>query len=205
MKMIAALLLIANISLCGGLFLLLQIVGVADAQQPPIVTEKRGSEEISEYYNPSDVRLAMIIIAAAVIGVFLYLARDIILRRKSEYEKADLASKQDRDYEKYHSEWTTDDDNIFGEKKETKESKEFRKMLQESKLPDYYALLGVSPHASLEEIKVKYRQLVKEHHPDLTKDEKTAEVLAEITKAYDVLSDAEKRKTYDKYFRASIG
>jgi molecular chaperone DnaJ len=127
------------------------------------------------------------------------------LRRKTEYEEKDFESKQNRDYEKYHSEWTTEDDNIFGEKKETKEAKEFKKMLQESKFPNYYATLGVSPDADYEEIKAKYRQLVKEYHPDITKDEKTAEVLAEITKAYDVLSDEEKRKIYDKYYKASIG
>ncbi len=176
----------------------------AAAQQPQIVIENRGSQEIFEYYNPNEVHLAMAIIAAALVGVFLYLARDIILRKKTDYEKKEFASKQDRDYEKYHSEWTTDDDDIFGEKKETTEAKEFRKMLQDSKFPNYYAVLGVLPNASPEEIKAKYRKLVKEHHPDKTKDEKTAEILAEITKAYDVLSDEEKRKTYDKYYKASI-
>ncbi len=177
----------------------------AAAQQPPVVIENRGSQEIFEYYNPNEVHLAMAIIAAALVGVFLYLARDIILRKKTEYEKKEFASKQNRDYEKYHSEWTTDSDDIFEEKKESAEAKEFRKMLQDSKFPNYYAVLGVSPNASQNEIKAKYRQLVKEHHPDKTKDEKTAEVLAEITMAYDVLSDEEKRKTYDKYYKASIG
>ena len=193
--------------LCFGVFMLFVIphTNVADAQNPPIISEERGSEEISEYYKPSDVWTAMAIIAIAVIGVFLYLARDIILRRKTGYEEKDLESKRDRDYEKYHSDWTTDNDDIFGEKKESKESKEFKKMLQESKFPDYYATLGVSPKSSPEEIKAKYRQLAKEYHPDITKDESTAETFAEITKAYDVLSDKEKRDTYDRYFRASIG
>jgi molecular chaperone DnaJ len=177
----------------------------AAAQQPPTIIENRGSQEIFEYYNPTDVHLAMAIIAAALVGVFLYLARDIILRKKTEYEKKEFASKRNRDYEKYHSEWTTDSDDIFEEKKESAEAKEFRKMLQDSKFPNYYAVLGVLPDASPSEIKTKYRQLVKEHHPDKTKDEKTAEILAEITKAYDVLSDEEKRKIYDKYYKASIG
>lgn len=184
------------------------LVTVAYAQEPSIITEApqkiRGSEEISEYYDVNDVRLAMAIIAAAVIGVFLYLARDVILRKKSDYEKKDFASKQNRDYEKYHSEWTTESEDIFGEKK-SKDAEEFKKMLQESKFPNYYATLGVTPGATLHEIKAKFRQLVKEHHPDKTKDDKTAETLAEITKAYEVLSDEEKRKTYDKYFKASIG
>jgi len=178
---------------------------VADTiAQPAIITEpQRGSEEISEYYNVNDVRLAMVIIAAAVVILFLYLARDVILRRKTEYEKVDHESKKNRDYEKYHSEWNTDDDDFFGDKKGSKEAEEFRKMLRESKLPDYYSMLGVSSDATKHEIKTRFRQLVKEHHPDKTKDEKTAEILAEINKAYEVLSDDEKRKVYDKYFKAS--
>jgi molecular chaperone DnaJ len=175
------------------------------AQQPAVVSEKRSSQEIFEYYNPDDVHLAMAIIAAAVVGVFLYLARDIILRKKTDYEKKEFASKQDRDYEKYHSEWTTEEDDVFGEKKETNEAKEFKKMLQESRLPNYYATLGISIDATQDEIKAKYRQLVKEYHPDKTKDEKTTEAFTEITKAYEVLSDEAKRKAYDKYYKASIG
>jgi molecular chaperone DnaJ len=189
----------------SGGFFIHPILLYAAAQQPQVVIEDRGSQEIFEYYNPNDVHLAMAIIAAALVGVFLYLARDVILRKKTEYEKKEFASKQNRDYEKYHSEWTTDSDDIFEEKKESAEAKEFRKMLQDSNFPNYYAVLGVLPNASQSEIKTKYRQLVKEHHPDKTKDEKTAEILAEITKAYDVLSDEEKRKTYDKYYKASIG
>jgi molecular chaperone DnaJ len=182
------------------------IIETACGQQPAIITEpQRGSEEISEYYNVNDVRLAMVIIALAVISLFLYLARDIILRKKTEYEKKDLESKKNRDYEKYHSEWNADDEDAFGEKKETKEAKEFRQMLQESKIPNYYATLGVATSAPKEEIKARFRQLVKEYHPDKTKNEKTAEMFAEITKAYEILSDDEKRKIYDKYFKASVG
>lgn len=179
------------------------IIGFADGQQPTILETPRGSEEISEYYNVGDVRLAMIIIAAAVVILFLYLARDIVFRRRTEYEKKDFESKKNRDYEKYHSEWNADDEDFFGEKKQSKEAKEFQKMLQESKFPNYYATLGVSNDATQDEIKAKFRQLVKEHHPDKTKDEKTATVLAEVTSAYEVLSDVEKRSIYDKYLKAS--
>ncbi|MGQ0772387.1 MAG: DnaJ domain-containing protein [Nitrososphaerota archaeon] len=181
----------------------IRFIGFAEGQQPTILETPRGSEEISEYYNVGDVRLAMIIIAVAVVGLFLYLARDIVFRRRTEYEKKDFESKKNRDYEKYHSEWNADDEDFFGEKKQSKEAKEFQKMLQESKLPNYYVTLGVSNDATQDEIKAKFRQLVKEHHPDKTKDEKTAEILAEVTSAYEVLSDAEKRKTYDKYLKAS--
>ena len=188
------------------MLLLLPLFGVAFAQQQIIVDKtQRGSEEISEYYNPNDVRLAMIVMAAVVIALFLYLARDIILRKKTDYEKKEFDSKKDRDYEKYHSEWNADDEDFFGEKKKSKESQEFRKMMQDSALPNYYGMLGVSEGATQEEIKAKFRQLAKEYHPDKTKDESSAEKFAEINKAYEVLSDEETRKEYDKYFRASFG
>jgi molecular chaperone DnaJ len=178
----------------------------AATAQPAVITEqRRGSEEISEYYNVNDVRLAMVIIAVAVIALFLYLARDVILRKKTDYERVDLESKKNRDYEKYHSEWNADGEDFLGGKKKTKESEEFRKMLQESRLPDYYSMLRVPSDATKREIKESFRRLVKEYHPDKTRDEKTAEKLAEINKAYEILSDDEKRKTYDRYFRASAG
>ncbi|CDI05491.1 DnaJ domain-containing protein [Candidatus Nitrosotenuis uzonensis] len=178
----------------------------AYSQQGGLVVERptRGSEEISEYYNVNDVRLAMAIVGAAVVGVFLYLAREIILRRKTEYEKKNYASKQNRDYEKYHSDWNADDEDFIGPRKR-KSADEFRKMFDEATLPNYYNVLGVSVDATLEEIKRKYRQLVKEYHPDRTKDAKSAEKFAEITSAYEVLSDEEQRKMYDSYFKTSVG
>jgi molecular chaperone DnaJ len=179
--------------------LCLLTVPVAFAQQPGFLDGKRGSEEISEYYNVRDVRIAMAVIAAAIIGVFLYLARDTILRRKTEYDKSSYASKQNRDYEKYHSGWGGEDEDFFGKTK----SDEFRKMHQESRLPNYYEILGIPPDSTQDEIKSRFRQLVKEHHPDRTRDDKTSETLAEINKAYEVLSDEEKRSSYDKYFKAT--
>ncbi|MBI5146007.1 MAG: J domain-containing protein [Thaumarchaeota archaeon] len=177
----------------------------ASAQQPDSNQVPRGSEEISEYYNVEDVRLALVIMAIAVVGLFLYLARDIILRRKTGYEEKDLESKRNRDYEKYHSPWNEDEDDFISSTKKSKDAEEFRRQMQESKLPDYYAMLGVPNDADQKEIKTRFRQLVKELHPDKSKDEKTAERLAEISKAYKILSDAEKRKTYDAYYKASVG
>ena len=175
---------------------------MASAQEGP---QTRGSDEISEYYSVKDVRLAMIIMAVAVVGLFLYLARDIILRRKTDYEKKDLESKRNRDYEKYHSPWNEDEDEFIYSPKKNKEAEEFRKQMQESKLPNYYDMLGVPNDASQKQIKERFRQLVKELHPDKSRDEKTAERLAEISKAYKILSDEEKRKTYDAYYKASVG
>lgn len=178
---------------------------VSTYAQQPIILEKsqRGSEEISEYYNPNDVKLAMVIIAIAVVALFLYLARDIILRKKSEYEKKEFDSKKNRDYEKYHSEWNTEDDDFFGEKKKSKEAQEFQKMVRESRLPNYYDILGVAKNASHDEIKSKFRQLAKEYHPDKTKNKQDEEKFIEINKAYEILSDEQTRKDYDRYFNIS--
>jgi molecular chaperone DnaJ len=62
---------------------------------------------------------------------------------------------------------------------------------------DYYAVLGVRRDASQEEIKKAYRRLARELHPDVNPDPQTQERFKEITQAYEVLSDAEKRQMYD--------
>lgn len=66
---------------------------------------------------------------------------------------------------------------------------------------DYYAALGVGKDASPEDVKLGYRRLAKEHHPDLhpEKDKLLAErKFKEINEAYEVLSDPGKRATYDQ-------
>ena len=67
---------------------------------------------------------------------------------------------------------------------------------------DYYAVLGVSPTAEQADIKKQYRRLAKQHHPDANKnDPKAAERFKEISEAYNVVGDAEKRKQYDEMRR----
>src|SRR5437899_6352038 len=64
--------------------------------------------------------------------------------------------------------------------------------------PDYYKTLGVDKKASAEEIKKAYRKLARKYHPDRNPDDKQAEArFKEISQAYDVLGDPEKRKQYD--------
>ena len=65
---------------------------------------------------------------------------------------------------------------------------------------DYYQVLGVSKNASEKEIKQAYRRLARKHHPDVNPGDKSAEAkFKEINAAYEVLSNAEKRKKYDQF------
>ena len=137
--------------------------------------------------------------AVAVIAIFLFLARDIILRKKTSYDKNELESKKDKTYEKYHSDWGEDYEDL-GKRKNTKEDKEFREAALNDELPDYYEILNVPKDATPEEIKKKFRELAKKTHPDKTKKD-SEEEMSEINKAYEILSDKEQKEKYDKYFK----
>ncbi|MGY5149048.1 MAG: DnaJ domain-containing protein [Candidatus Nitrosopumilus sp. bin_68KS] len=134
-----------------------------------------------------------------VIGIFLFLARDIILRRKTSYDKEEHESKNEKTYEKYHSDWGEDYEEL-GTRKNTKEDREFRDAALNNELPNYYEILGISNDATKEEIKEKFRELAKKIHPDKTKEDSEDEMV-KLNKAYEVLSDKDSREKYDKYLK----
>ncbi|HUD09581.1 MAG TPA: DnaJ C-terminal domain-containing protein [Patescibacteria group bacterium] len=69
---------------------------------------------------------------------------------------------------------------------------------------DYYQILGVSKTASEAEIKKAYRKLALQYHPDRNKGKEAEEKFKEVNQAYEVLSDAQKRQTYDQFGAAAF-
>ena len=70
---------------------------------------------------------------------------------------------------------------------------------------DYYEILGIPRGASQEDIRKAYRQLAKKYHPDANQDDHTAEErFKEVSEAYEVLKDAEKRAAYDQFGMAGV-
>ena len=152
---------------------------------------------VSDYYvSPEDLYLTFAVAIVIISGIFIYLARHIILRKKTSYDEAKLDSKKDRDYEKYHSEWSEEE--IFGSRKTNTDAKEFREMYNDNSLPNYYLILGLTDDSSQYEIKNQYRKLAKQYHPDRNKDA-SEEKMAQINKAYEILSDKKLKAEYDKF------
>jgi curved DNA-binding protein len=71
---------------------------------------------------------------------------------------------------------------------------------------DFYDILGISKTASADEIKKAHRKLVRQYHPDVTKnDPASAEKFKEVQEAYDILSDPTKHQQYDQFGHAGVG
>lgn len=69
---------------------------------------------------------------------------------------------------------------------------------------DYYEVLGISKGASADEIKRAYRKKAKQYHPDVNKEPGAEEKFKEVSEAYEVLSDENKRATYDRFGHAAF-
>ena len=155
-----------------------------------------GLESLPESYQ-------IIIFASAatlIIGILIFLARHSIIRKKTDYDTNDWVSKKNRDYEKYHSEWMSDEISFERKGKNKLSDEEFQKSLLHKNLPDYYTVLGVQKNASQDEIKRKFRLLAKEWHPDRRQSNNAEEKMAQINTAYEVLSNLKRRKMYDQHF-----
>lgn len=72
------------------------------------------------------------------------------------------------------------------------------------KLKDYYALLGITPRATREEMHAAYRRKLKTYHPDLNKDPFAVKIYMDILQAYNTLSTPHKRKIYDMQRRTFV-
>ena len=68
---------------------------------------------------------------------------------------------------------------------------------------DYYEVLGVAPDAKAADIKRAYRQLARRYHPDISGDDRAVS-LREASRAYEVLRNPERRRTYDAALRESV-
>ncbi len=70
---------------------------------------------------------------------------------------------------------------------------------------DHYSVLGVSHDASADEIRSAYRKLARQYHPDVSSATDASERFKEITVAYEILSDPEKRQRYDMFGDGDVG
>ena len=148
----------------------------------------------------SDLIIVFAVAVAIIISVLIFLARDSIFRKKTEYDTEEWASKKNRDYEKYHSEWMSDEISFERKGKNKLSDEDFRKSLQSNNLLDYYVILQIEKTASQDEIKNQFRKLAKKWHPDRKQGDDAEKKMADINMAYEVLSKPQRRKMYDQHF-----
>ena len=153
-----------------------------------------------ESLTESEQMIVFAIAAAIIISVLIFLARGSIFRKKNEYDTGEWESKKNRDYEKYHSEWMSDEISFERKGKNKLSDEDFRKSLLSKDIPDYYAILQIQKTASQNEIKNQFRTLAKKWHPDRKQSDDAEKKMAQINMAYEVLSNTKRRKMYDQHF-----
>jgi len=153
-----------------------------------------------ESLTESEQMIVFAIAAAIIISVLIFLARGSIFRKKNEYDTGEWESKKNRDYEKYHSEWMSDEISFERKGKNKLSDEDFRKSLLSKDIPDYYAILQIQKTASQNEIKNQFRSLAKKWHPDRKQSDDAEKKMAQINMAYEVLSNTKRRKMYDQHF-----
>ena len=150
--------------------------------------------------SESDQIFIFSISGIVIIGTVIFLARHSIIRKKTEYDTGEWDSKKNRDYEKYHSDWMSDEVNFERDGKKKLTDEEFRKSLLANNLPNYYEILQIQKNTSQAEIKNQYRYLAKKWHPDREKSPGAERKMMQINMAYEVLSNPKRRKMYDQHF-----
>jgi len=153
-----------------------------------------------ESLTESEQMIVFAIAAVIIISVLIFLARGSIFRKKNEYDTGEWESKKNRDYEKYHSEWMSDEISFERKGKNKLSDEDFRKSLVSKNLPDYYAILQIQKTASQNEIKSQFRSLAKKWHPDRKQSDDAEKKMTQINMAYEVLSNTKRRKMYDQHF-----
>jgi len=153
-----------------------------------------------ESLTESEQMIVFAIASAIIISVLIFLARGSIFRKKNEYDTGEWESKKNRDYEKYHSEWMSDEISFERKGKNRLSDKDFRQSLLSKNIPDYYAILQIQKTASQNEIKSQFRSLAKKWHPDRKQSDEAEKKMTQINMAYEVLSNTKRRKMYDQHF-----
>lgn len=145
--------------------------------------------------SPADQAVILAGFAVATIAVFVYIARHSIMRRRTLYDdRHDLGSKEDRDREKYSSDWADGYEEVGSRTRRKSRGDDGGA----SGPPDPYMVMGVGRDATRADIKARYRILARQNHPDKSDRGDARERMAGINKAYEILSDPQKRDEYDR-------